>query len=195
MRVPPMLLQPLVENAIRHGLEPRVEGGEVRVSARREGPQVVLEVRDTGVGFAPTTRGGTGLTNIRDRLRLLYAGKAALDITENPPAAPWSSIRIPGMSPRALIADDEPHLAQHLAARLGALWPELALLPLAANGLEACARSTTRRPTWPSSTSACRGSPASTSRAASTAARTSSSSPPTTSTPSRPSSATRWTTC
>ena len=41
------------------------------------------------------------------------------------------------MSPRALIADDEPHLAQHLAARLGALWPELTLLPLAANGLEA----------------------------------------------------------
>jgi len=96
LRVPPMLLQPLVENAIRHGLEPRVEGGEVRVSARREGSQVVLEVRDTGVGFAPTTRGGTGLTNIRDRLRLLYSGKAALDITENPAGGTVACIRIPG---------------------------------------------------------------------------------------------------
>jgi len=94
-RVPPMLLQPLVENAIRHGLEPRVEGGEVRVSARREGAHVVLEVRDTGVGFAPTTRGGTGLTNVRDRLSLLYGGDASLEVTENPGGGTIVSLRIP----------------------------------------------------------------------------------------------------
>ena len=55
--VPPLLLQPLVENAIRHGLEPKVEGGEIRVSARREdgtdGPRLRLEVVDTGVGLSP----------------------------------------------------------------------------------------------------------------------------------------------
>ena len=97
-RVPPMLLQPLVENAIGHGLEPRVEGGQVEVSARREGSEVVLEVADTGVGFAPTTRGGTGITNIRDRLRLIYAGAASLDVTENPGGGTIVRIRIPASS-------------------------------------------------------------------------------------------------
>jgi signal transduction histidine kinase len=95
LRVPPMLLQPLVENAIRHGLEPRVEGGEVRVSARPDGDHAVLEVRDTGVGFAPTTRGGTGLANVRDRLGLIYAGRASLEVTENPGGGTVVSLRIP----------------------------------------------------------------------------------------------------
>jgi sensor histidine kinase YesM len=95
MRLPPMLLQPLVENAIRHGLEPRVEGGEVRVSARRDGAHVVLEVRDTGVGFASTTRGGTGLTNVRDRLQLLYGGRASLEVTENPAGGTIVALRLP----------------------------------------------------------------------------------------------------
>jgi signal transduction histidine kinase len=78
--LPPMLLQPLVENAITHGLEPKVDGGEVTFRARRDGECVVVEVADTGVGFAPTTRGGVGLTNLRDRLRLLYGDRAALTL-------------------------------------------------------------------------------------------------------------------
>lgn len=69
--LPPMLLQPVVENAIRHGLEPKVEGGEVVVLAQRDGAHVLVEIADTGVGFAPTTRGGVCLANLRDRLRLL----------------------------------------------------------------------------------------------------------------------------
>ena len=71
--IAPMLLQPVVENAIRHGLEPKVDGGNVRFSARRDGADVLIEIADTGVGFAPTTRGGVGLTNLRDRLRLTNA--------------------------------------------------------------------------------------------------------------------------
>ncbi len=63
--IAPMLLQPVVENAIRHGLEPKVEGGELRLAARRDGDDIVVEVRDTGVGFGATTRGGVGLTNLR----------------------------------------------------------------------------------------------------------------------------------
>ena len=93
--LPPMLVQPLVENAIRHGLEPKVEGGEVAVVARREGHNVHVEVADTGVGFAATTRGGLGLANLRDRLRVLYGDRASLAITENRPMGTRVSIALP----------------------------------------------------------------------------------------------------
>jgi len=93
--LPPMLLQPVVENAIRHGLEPKVEGGELVFRARRAGGQVEIDVADTGVGFQPTTRGGVGLANLRDRLRLIYAERAALRIGENKPAGTVVSLRLP----------------------------------------------------------------------------------------------------
>jgi LytS/YehU family sensor histidine kinase len=93
--LPPMLLQPVVENAIRHGLEPKVEGGEVVMRAWREPGSVRIEIRDTGVGFAPTTRGGVGLTNLRDRLRLLYGERGALDIAEDAAAGTMVTVRIP----------------------------------------------------------------------------------------------------
>ena len=92
--LPPMLLQPVVENAIRHGLEPKVEGGEVALRARREGADLVIDIEDTGVGFAPTTRGGLGLANLRDRLRLLYGERAALAITEGPAGGTRVTIRM-----------------------------------------------------------------------------------------------------
>ena len=81
--LPPMLLQPVVENAIRHGVEPRVEGGEVRLSAKREAGNVRIDIVDTGVGFGAATHGGTGLTNLRERLKLLYADRARVAIAEN----------------------------------------------------------------------------------------------------------------
>ena len=80
--LPPMLLQPVVENSIRHGLEPKVEGGLVRLQARRDGANVLVEISDSGVGFAPVTRGGVGLTNLRDRLRLIYGDAASLVVGE-----------------------------------------------------------------------------------------------------------------
>lgn len=58
--VPPLLLQPLVENAIRHGLEPKVEGGEISVRARRDGERLVIEVNDTGIGVEEGFRAGAG---------------------------------------------------------------------------------------------------------------------------------------
>jgi sensor histidine kinase YesM len=82
--LPPMLLQPVVENAIRHGLEPKVEGGEVRMVARRDGERIAVEIADSGVGFAPTTRGGVGLSNLRERLKLMYGERAALSVTDAP---------------------------------------------------------------------------------------------------------------
>jgi sensor histidine kinase YesM len=93
--LPPMLLQPVVENAIRHGLEPKVEGGEVSFRARKADGSVVIEIVDSGVGFASTTRGGVGLANLRDRLKLLYGERATLAIGENPPAGTRVTVRLP----------------------------------------------------------------------------------------------------
>ena len=88
--LPPLLLQPLVENAIKHGLEPKVEGGRLDVSARRDtgqsGAQLVLQVRDTGIGLgaaAGTTAAGSGfgLEQVRTRLRTLYGDTASLTLS------------------------------------------------------------------------------------------------------------------
>jgi sensor histidine kinase YesM len=93
--LPPMLLQPVVENAIRHGLEPKVDGGKVTMRARREGTHVVVEVEDTGVGFSATTRGGVGLTNLRERLRLLYGERATLEVADAPGGGALVRVKLP----------------------------------------------------------------------------------------------------
>jgi sensor histidine kinase YesM len=93
--IAPMLLQPVVENAIRHGLEPKVEGGEVTFGARREGADIVIRIGDTGVGFAAVTRGGVGLTNLRARLKLLHGENASLAVSDNPLGGAIVTIRIP----------------------------------------------------------------------------------------------------
>ncbi len=89
--VPPLLLQPLVENCIKHGLEPKVAGGLIEVSARleasgttAEGRQLVLRVQDTGVGLAGAATGGThfGMAQVRERLATLYGGNASLTLTD-----------------------------------------------------------------------------------------------------------------
>jgi hypothetical protein len=86
--VPPLILQPLVENAIRHGLEPRREGGRVEVSAAREGARLVLRVRDTGVGPAatpPATSGtGFGVEQVRRRLATLHGSAARFTLEPAP---------------------------------------------------------------------------------------------------------------
>ena len=95
-RLAPMLLQPIVENAIRHGLEPKVEGGEVRVAARRDDGAVAIDIVDTGVGFGATTRGeGVGLSNLRARLQGLYGSRASVAISDNAPAGTRVSVRLP----------------------------------------------------------------------------------------------------
>ncbi|MEO7152373.1 MAG: histidine kinase [Burkholderiaceae bacterium] len=85
--VPALLLQPLVENCIRHGLEPQVGGGRIEVSAARDGTQLRLTVRDTGVGLAPAGTGadvatgtGFGLQQVRERLAALYGDAARLEL-------------------------------------------------------------------------------------------------------------------
>jgi sensor histidine kinase YesM len=78
--VPPLLLQPLVENAIRHGLEPQIAGGRITVRAEAQGDHLRLTVRDTGVGLAeaatPSDGGGYGTRHVADRLTTLYGTQA-----------------------------------------------------------------------------------------------------------------------
>jgi len=93
--LPPMLLQPVVENSIKHGLEPKVEGGTVSVRAHRNGAGVAVEIADTGVGFAPVTHGGVGLTNVRDRLKLVYGDRATLAVTEAASGGAVVTVTIP----------------------------------------------------------------------------------------------------
>lgn len=78
--VPPLLLQPLVENSIKHGLEPKVDGGRIVVSAARDEASLVLRVRDTGVGLGAAPGDGTrfGLVQVRERLHTLYGAAASL---------------------------------------------------------------------------------------------------------------------
>jgi sensor histidine kinase YesM len=105
--VPPMLLQPLVENALKHGIQGAVEGGRIDVSARRDGRDIELTVADTGPGFGatPGTQGsGVGLANVRERLKALYGEQASLTLIENVPHGLVAHVRLP-----AAYADSAPH--------------------------------------------------------------------------------------
>jgi two-component system LytT family sensor kinase len=82
--VPSLLLQPLLENAIRHGLAPIREGGCVSVQAHREGERLHLRIEDDGVGLRTDLRAGVGLRNVQERLRTLYAQAAEFLIGARP---------------------------------------------------------------------------------------------------------------
>jgi signal transduction histidine kinase len=92
---PSMMLQTLVENAIKHGLEPKPEGGKLEIAAEIEHGQLAVHVSDTGVGFMPRSEGGVGLANIRERLKVLYNGRAELIITVLPTGGTTATIKIP----------------------------------------------------------------------------------------------------
>jgi sensor histidine kinase YesM len=102
--VPALLLQPLVENAIQHGLEPKVEGGRVTISARQEGDTVCLEVADTGVGAAHSPAAvapvagaakGFGLNQVRERLATLYGARGTLDFSTEINGGARATVRLP----------------------------------------------------------------------------------------------------
>ena len=94
---PPMMLQSLVENAIKHGLEPKAGGGSLTVSAEVIHGKLAVAVADSGVGFAraATAGTGTGLSNIRERLKLIYGDAAELRIADNTPAGTRITIVVP----------------------------------------------------------------------------------------------------
>jgi signal transduction histidine kinase len=94
---PPMMIQGLVENAIKHGLEPKAEGGKLTVKAEIVHGKLCVTVADTGLGFgrAATSGTGVGLANIRERLQLLHGSRASVTVTENQPSGTVVTITVP----------------------------------------------------------------------------------------------------
>ena len=82
-------------NLYLHGLEPKIEGGAISLSARRSGRQVTIVIADTGVCFGDATSGGIGLRNVRDRLRQLYGDAAWLDVEDNLPCGARVMLSLP----------------------------------------------------------------------------------------------------
>jgi two-component sensor histidine kinase len=95
VQVPSLIVLPLVENAIRHGLSPKVGPGRLLIRAGTEGASLVLAVEDDGLGAALPLRGGLGVGNTRERLVALYGERAALDIDTAPDAGFRARIQIP----------------------------------------------------------------------------------------------------
>jgi sensor histidine kinase YesM len=94
--MPPMMLQTLVENAIKHGLEPVPGGGTVWIIAREVDGKVAVTVADDGRGFSEDGGGtGIGLKNVRERLRLLYGDAASFTIVANFPKGVAATMTIP----------------------------------------------------------------------------------------------------
>jgi len=106
--VPSILLQPLIENSIKHGLEPRLHGGTVTLRSRLDGERVLIEVADDGVGMGnkpPSALGragaGIGMKNVQERLEVLYGNQARFDVVSNPGRGTLVSIEIPANLPGA----------------------------------------------------------------------------------------------
>jgi hypothetical protein len=96
LRCPPTTLLTLVENAVRHGIDPAEEGGRIDVQVRVRDGVCIAQVRDTGVGLAPSSAGlGTGLGALRERLQLAFAGKAQLRVEPTAPHGVSAVVELP----------------------------------------------------------------------------------------------------
>jgi two-component system LytT family sensor kinase len=106
--VPSILLQPLIENSIKHGLEPRINGGTVTLRSQLNGDRVLIEVADDGVGMGnrpatalSRTGAGIGMKNVQERLDVLYGDQAHFNVVSNPGRGTMVSIDIPAVLPGA----------------------------------------------------------------------------------------------
>jgi two-component system, LytTR family, sensor kinase len=113
--VPCMLLQPLIENGIKHGLEPRLQGGTITLRSRIQGDKMIVEVEDDGVGMADSrarevgfiSRGnGIGMRNVRERLEVLYGDAARFEVFSRPGRGTRVTLEIP-MAPNVLVLADQ----------------------------------------------------------------------------------------
>ncbi|MBI5582509.1 MAG: histidine kinase [Deltaproteobacteria bacterium] len=96
---PPLLVQPVVENALQHGIEPKIEGGELTVRAEETADRLRLVVADTGLGLNGKEKMGIGLTNVRERLAALFDGRGRLILEENRPSGLRVTIEVPNEAP------------------------------------------------------------------------------------------------
>lgn len=97
--VPPLTLLTLVENALKHGLQPLPEGGTIRVAARAAGGMIALTVSDTGCGMGCASGSGTGLANLRARLKAMYGAFGSLSLHINEPRGVIATIALPENKP------------------------------------------------------------------------------------------------
>ena len=95
LALPPLLIQPLVENAVQHGLESKIEGGEVKISAQASGGELMIQVIDTGLGLRAERGAGIGLNNIHARLRALYQERGQMTIQPHAPTGVKVSLTLP----------------------------------------------------------------------------------------------------
>jgi LytS/YehU family sensor histidine kinase len=93
--VPEFILQPLVENAVRHGIAARAEDGVIEISAEGSNGDLVLTVKDNGPGYNPSTKEGLGLANTRERLATIYGAAGRLDVVNAPDGGTIATIRLP----------------------------------------------------------------------------------------------------
>jgi LytS/YehU family sensor histidine kinase len=94
--IPPLLIQPLVENSIKHGLGPKIEGGEISIRGAVEGNVIIIMVVDSGIGIKEKTIGnGIGLESIRKRIQMLYNTNGRLILEENKPSGVRAIIEVP----------------------------------------------------------------------------------------------------
>jgi len=107
--VPSILLQPLIENSIKHGLEPRIHGGTVTLRSQLNGDRVLIEVADDGVGIVnrpasalSRSGAGIGMKNVQERLEVLYGNQARFTVVSNPGRGTLVSIEIPANLPGAM---------------------------------------------------------------------------------------------
>jgi signal transduction histidine kinase len=96
LRCPPMTLMTLVENAVRHGIDPGEEGGSIDIEIRLDKDRCCIRVRDSGVGFQTATNGlGTGLSTLRERLQLCFGDQAQLRLLDNQPHGVCAEVEFP----------------------------------------------------------------------------------------------------
>jgi sensor histidine kinase YesM len=92
---PPMLLQPLVENAVRHGIEPKIGGGEIAIRTNNDKTTLCIEVSDSGVGLIGVEGGGAGLANVRARLAALFGDAGKLLLESNTHGGVTATLELP----------------------------------------------------------------------------------------------------
>jgi len=91
----PMLLQPIVENAIKHGLEPKLEGGFIQITGNYNNNKIIFNIEDNGCGIEQESGDGVGLTNVQQRLKAMYGDRAAITLQNIKPRGLRVSIEIP----------------------------------------------------------------------------------------------------